>query len=217
MIRVSLTFNTGPQAGKVLAAAAVRPDAEALLQLATNKFRLKRREAERARLFVWGRGAELPRAGDVRALITNGETIAVSLGEAYAGSLGRVGAAPADEPAGAPDAEARWSAPRPALAIIEWADAAQMNGALGRMSTLLEHPVHCALESTGLVSVAAQRALPSSSYVGHNLYDTTFAEFERRADMESAAIAAHDSAAGATSVETALRACLLYTSPSPRD
>lgn len=181
MIRLSVTFNTGPQAGRALAVATVQPHGEALLQLASNKLRLKKREAERARLFVWGRGVEVPRAGDVRALVANGEMIAVSLGEEYAGGCG-----PAAPPcAASPPADMRWSSPRPGLELVEWADADRMNRALGRMSTLLEHPLHCALESRGLVGVRAQRGLPSSRYLGHNLYAATFSEFERRAAAEA--------------------------------
>lgn len=184
MIRVTLTFNTGPQAGKALAVAAVKPEGEALLQLAINKLRLKRRDAERARLFVWGRGAELPRVGDVRSHVANGEMIAISLGEGYAGGRSKVTTIMPRELEPGCAVESRWSKPRPGLAVVEWMEVARMNSALGRMSTLLEHPLYCALESPGLVDARTQRGLPSNKYEGHNLYANTLEEFERRAGQQ---------------------------------
>jgi hypothetical protein len=66
MIRVSFCMNAGPKAGVPLAAALSKPHTDELLKVATNKLRLKKAEATRARLFVWKYGRELARgeAGD---------------------------------------------------------------------------------------------------------------------------------------------------------
>ena len=59
--RVSFCMNAGPQRGVVQSAALVPCCAVALLRVAANKLRLKRKEAERARCFVWHTGDEVRR------------------------------------------------------------------------------------------------------------------------------------------------------------
>ena len=86
MIRVSFCLNAGPQTGVVQAAALSRPVTDELLKVAGNKLRLKKAEAARARLFVWGTGRELVRGAAAEGL-ANDTVIAVSLGEDYAGSV----------------------------------------------------------------------------------------------------------------------------------
>lgn len=179
MIRLTLTLNVGPRQGDPLAAILVRPDAEAVLTAAANKLRLKKKDVTRARLFVWRAGVELPREGTLEGHVRNGDTVAVSLGEEYAGPRHQVDTSGRGEPDRA--VSARWSLRSDALAVVEWADARTMNDSLGRMSTLLEHPVHCADESPGLVDWATQGTLPSNAYLGHNLYAAVLEAFEARA------------------------------------
>jgi len=73
--------------------------------------------------------------------------------------------------------------------VVEWSDARVMNATLGRLSTLLEHPTLCGAETGSIVSHEAQRTLGSSSYLGHNLYASTFLEFERLASAGAGASA----------------------------
>ena len=90
-----------------------------------------------------------------------------------------------------------WAVARSAdLALVEWRDAVAMNRALGRLSTLLEHPAH----RGRLVSHAQQRRLPSASYLGHNLYADTLRSFE------SLAAAAREAEAAASPAELAFLA-----------
>jgi len=106
MIRVSFCLNAGPRAGVVQAAALSRPATDELLKVAGNKLRLKKAEAGRARLFVWGTGRELVR-GAAAADLANDAVIAVSLGEDYAGSMAAAAAPPAPEGCDAAEAHAR--------------------------------------------------------------------------------------------------------------
>jgi len=89
-IRVSFCLNAGAKAGQPLATVVTRDSAtEALLQAASNKLRLKKKDAAAARLFVWSKdgrgGTELPRNGSAAALLRNDDLLAVSVGEAYSG------------------------------------------------------------------------------------------------------------------------------------
>jgi len=99
MIRVSFCLNAGPQTGVVQAAALSRPVTDELLKVAGNKLRLKKAEAARARLFVWGTGRELVRGAAAEGL-ANDTVIAVSLGEDYAGSVAAAAAPPPAAPEG---------------------------------------------------------------------------------------------------------------------
>ncbi|EOD31751.1 hypothetical protein EMIHUDRAFT_231375 [Emiliania huxleyi CCMP1516] len=86
-IRVSFCLNAGAKAGQPLATVVARDSAtEALLQAASNKLRLKKKDAAAARLFVWSKdgrgGTELPRHGSAAALLRNDDLLAVSVGEA---------------------------------------------------------------------------------------------------------------------------------------
>ena len=59
---------------------------ESLLAAAANKLRLKKKDVERAKLFVWRTGAELPRHHDwPSGAVRDDSLIAISLGEPYAG------------------------------------------------------------------------------------------------------------------------------------
>lgn len=104
-IRVSFCLNAGAKAGQPLATVVARDSAtEALLQAASNKLRLKKKDAAAARLFVWSKdgrgGTELPRGGSAAALLRNDDLLAVSVGEAYSGPR------PAQPTAAAADAAA---------------------------------------------------------------------------------------------------------------
>ena len=81
-------MNVGPKAGLVLGASLSKPNTDELLKVATNKLRLKKAEAVRARLFVWKTGLELKR-GET-AELRNDTIIAVSLGEDYAGQAAQM-------------------------------------------------------------------------------------------------------------------------------
>ena len=183
-IRVSFCMNAGPKRGVVAAAAVCDADFRSLLTTAANKLKLRKAALSSVRLFIWRSGAELPAAGPVSD-VQNGDTIAVSLGEPYAGP-----AAAASAPAAAPPPPVRWHLISPQLAVVAWPAAAPMNASLARMSTLLEHPTHCEAESGAVVGHAAQRYLPSSNYEGHNLYAATLRAFERLAAAADADCAA---------------------------
>ena len=184
-LRLSFCLNAGPKQGAVLAAAVVKAEHAALVQVATNKLKLKKKQAAGIRLFLWKVGTELPHDRPLAGLLQNDDVIAVSLGEAYAGATRSP--LPAEASAAAPgvgvapssDADA-WDLLAPGkLAVVRWRDAAVMNRSLCRMSTLLEHPTFCAAVSGAVVDLETQRGLPSSAYLGHNLYAETFASFER--------------------------------------
>ena len=85
---MSWCMNVGPKAGLVLGASLSKPNTDELLKVATNKLRLKKAEAARARLFVWKTGLELKR-GET-AELRNDTIIAVSLGEDYAGQAAQM-------------------------------------------------------------------------------------------------------------------------------
>ena len=91
-LRVSFCLHAGDKKGQPQCTCVVAPSAEILLATATNKLRLKKKDAARARLFVWGSGLEL--VGDGVASLRNDDLIAVSLGEPYAGPLKAAAAAP---------------------------------------------------------------------------------------------------------------------------
>lgn len=182
-VRLSFCLNAGPRQGAVLAAAVVKPEHAALVQVALNKLKLKKKAASQLRLFVWRTGVELPRDTPLAGMLHNDDLVAVSLGEAYAGGARPTAAAEeslADAPP--PATDAAWHVQAPGtLAVVRWRDAAAMNRSLGRMSTLLEHPTLCAAASGAVVAHEAQRGLPSSKYLGHNLYEETLTTFERLA------------------------------------
>jgi len=157
----------------------------ALVQVATNKLKLKKKQAAGMRLFLWKAGTELPHDRPLAGLLQNDDVIAVSLGEAYAGAtrspLPSEALAAAADVGVAPSSDAdAWDLLSPGkLAVVRWRDAVVMNRSLCRMSTLLEHPTFCAAVSGAVVDLETQRGLPSSAYLGHNLYAETFASFER--------------------------------------
>ena len=185
-LRLSFCLNAGPKQGAVLAAAVVKAERAALVQVATNKLKLKKKQAAGMRLFLWKAGTELPHDRPLAGLLQNDDIIAVSLGEAYAGATrsplpSEALAAAADSAGAAPSSAAdAWDLLSPGkLAVVRWRDAVVMNRSLCRMSTLLEHPTFCAAVSGAVVDLETQRGLPSSAYLGHNLYAETFASFER--------------------------------------
>jgi len=189
-VRLSFCLNAGPRQGAVLAAAVVKPEHAALVQVALNKLKLKKKAASQLRLFVWKTGVELARDAPLAGMLRNDDLVAVSLGEAYAGGARPAAAAEeslADAPppvasAAAGASDDTWHVQAPgALAVVRWRDAATMNRSLGRMSTLLEHPTLCAAASGAVVAHEAQRGLPSNKYLGHNLYEETLTTFERLA------------------------------------
>ena len=187
MIRVGLGLNAGPRAGKAQSTCLVAPTGEAIRAEAVKKLRLKKKEAAAARLFLWtkdnGRGGvEIPQQGSVDGLVCNDDVVAVSFGEAYAGPGG--GAEGGGSSSGGALTCSRWLRweERPlagSLAVVEWSDARTMNATLGRLSTLLEHPTFCLASHGRLVTHEQQRGLPSSKYLGHNLYAHTLEAFER--------------------------------------
>jgi hypothetical protein len=201
-VRVAFALNAGPRAGKPAGAPSlVAPDGAAICTEAIKKLRLKKKDAAAAQLYLWTRdvraGTPLPRDGSVD--VRNDDVVVVSLGEPYQGprpspsssaedSGAAVAAAASTETAAAaaaarPAQWLRWEA-RPhagSLAVVEWSDARTMNATLGRMSTLLEHPTLCAAETDRVVDHETQRSLPSSRYLGHNLYARTLLDFERLA------------------------------------
>ena len=175
------------QAQAVLIVAENAATAE-VLALAANKLRLKKKEMADARLFLVSTGIELPRDGHVTGCVENDSLVVITLGEPYACARS---ASKAAGIAPEPTRWLRWEA-RPeagSLAVVEWSDARVMNATLGRLSTLLEHPTLCGAETGSIVSHEAQRTLGSSSYLGHNLYASTFLEFERLASAGAGASA----------------------------
>ena len=209
-VRLSVCLNSGVRRGQPEAVIVTPAETEAILTAAANKLRLKKKDVGRARMFVWSTGAELARHTSVAGVVSNGDLIALSLGEAFLGPGGgsRCGerkTASVDSADGSDGCE-RMPAPPPpppslsshwlrwerregagSLAVVEWSDAASMNATLGRMSTLLEHPRLCSLETGELVGHNLQRTLPSSKYLGHNLYAPTLLEFEQLACIAAAA------------------------------
>ena len=203
MIRVCIAKQPAKPGGS--APSLVKPDGAALLAEAVKKLRLKKKEVAAVRLFIWSKdergGTELPRDADLRSLLRNDDFVVVSLGEDYQGptsfnpgGLSIAATATESEPAAVAGHAAvcwlRWES-RPqttgSLALVEWSDAKTMNATLGRMSTLLEHPTLCGLATGRLVPHSTQRGLPSSKYLGHNLYAQTLLEFERLAAAEAPA------------------------------
>lgn len=70
----------------------VAPNTEAILKGATNKLRIKKKDAAGAVAYVWKSGIQLPRADNngsssisLVGLVKNGDLIAICLGEPYAG------------------------------------------------------------------------------------------------------------------------------------
>jgi len=200
-LRVSLGFNAGAKAGQPVAAVVVETTGPAIMQAATNKLRLKKKDTAIARLYVWRSGAEVDcESKDVHACVSDGDLLVVALGEPFAGRL-RASIPSADPLArsematniditilsstkGVGAAAARWEVRTPDLALVEWRSAAVMNRALGRASTFLEHPRHRGV----LVSHREQMRLPSSAYLGHNLYAETLLAWEFLAVSAEAAV-----------------------------
>ncbi|KAL1504898.1 hypothetical protein AB1Y20_008667 [Prymnesium parvum] len=187
-VRLSLCLNAGPKQGQTQAAVAVLPEGAQLAQIAANKLRLKKKDAARLRLFVWGSGLELPTDASLSGLLRDDDAVAVSLGEPYAGPRAKPSSGGASSAAAREGGDLRirrWSARSEAFAVVEWEEASAMNRCLGRMSTLLEHPTKCAAESGRIVSVEEQQSLPSNQYEGHNLYAETFLAFEALASASA--------------------------------
>lgn len=130
-IRLSLCFNAGSHQGVVKAAVVVKPQSELLLQVVTNKLRLKKKDVPSVRLFVWGSGMELPRAASLDGLLQNGDMVAVSLGEPYCGPQGKEDAQPNSVAVTTrTGAVATWDVRSPELAVVEWRDSSSMNQSL---------------------------------------------------------------------------------------
>jgi|AntAceMinimDraft_1070359.scaffolds.fasta_scaffold124502_1 hypothetical protein len=151
-LRVSLGLNAGPKGGQGQFVAVVEATGPALLTAAANKLRLKKKDLKDARLFVWKTGAAVDAASpDVRALVSDGDLVVVALnGEAFGGKTAAAAAFTVDAEdtssscrLPAEEAGLLWEARSENLAVVEWASASTMNRALGRVSTLLEHPTHC--------------------------------------------------------------------------
>lgn len=85
-VRLSFCLNAGARKGHPQCTAVVAPTTGAILQAAANKLRLKKKEQERVRLFVWGTGMEVASDEDAVA-VCNDALIAISLGEPYAGPV----------------------------------------------------------------------------------------------------------------------------------
>ena len=103
----------------------------------------------------------------------------------------------------------RWEV-RGGFVVIEWSDAVTMNLTLGRLSTLLEHPTLCGK----LVGHAQQRGLPSTRYLGHNLYAETMRDFERLCDEQTSAVPSAGDAAIAGDAPTAAAAPATAAAPA---
>jgi len=192
-LRVSLGLNSGSRSGQPACTVVIDPSGAALMQAVSNKLRLKKREAASAHLYVWSTGVRVDlAAADISGCVADGDLVVVGFGEPFAGKQPAAAAAGSDLRAW----EARWEARSADLALVEWRDAVAMNRALGRLSTLLEHPAH----RGRLVSHAQQRRLPSASYLGHNLYADTLRSFE------SLAAAAREAEAAASPAELAFLA-----------
>jgi len=86
-LRVSLGLNTGPKGGQSQCVAVVEATGQALLTAATNKLRLKKKDVNKAQLYVWKTGAAIDVASlDVRSIVSDGDLVVVALGgESFAG------------------------------------------------------------------------------------------------------------------------------------
>ena len=182
-VRLTLQLNANNTCATTCTAL-VSAEWSALVGTVCNKLRLKRKQRAALRLFIHGAGTELSAASPLDEMIAHGDVLAVSFGEEYAGPRSRRGAEPRAEPlvdlgaAGGSRYGGVWEVRSDALALVRWADARAMNDALGRMSTLLEHPALSAAAGAGVVSLERQRALPSHRYLGHNLYARTLRAFD---------------------------------------
>ena len=103
-LRISVCLNAGQQKGQPQAALLLAPAAttEALLQLAANKLRLKKKEQQRAQLYIWKNGTELLRGASVEHFLQNDDLVAISLGEPYAGPCSASGPTSSHESAHEP-------------------------------------------------------------------------------------------------------------------
>ena len=72
-LRLSFCLNAGPKQGTVLAAAVVKAEHAALVQVATNKLKLKKKAAAQVRLFLWKVGTELPPDRPLAGLLSSGK------------------------------------------------------------------------------------------------------------------------------------------------
>jgi hypothetical protein len=153
-LRVSLGLNTGPKGGQSQCVAVVEATGQALLTAAANKLRLKKKDVSTARLFVWKTGVAVDVASlDVRSSVSDGDLVVVALGgESFAGKANASPAESVSNIRGSDSSlsqnwnqgeECLWEARSPELAVVEWSSIVTMNQALGRFSTLLEHPTHC--------------------------------------------------------------------------
>jgi protein N-terminal methyltransferase len=100
-LRLQLGLNAGPRTGQALATVLVAPTADAVLKAAVNKLRLKKKDAVRARLFVWGSGVELDQSQSsttTQECLHNDDLVVVCLGEPYAGPRRAVPSAAHDGP-----------------------------------------------------------------------------------------------------------------------
>ena len=94
-IRVSFCMNAGPKRGVVAAAAVCDADARSLLTTAANKLKLRKAGAlRRARDSSYGGAAPSCLPAGPATDVQNGDTIAVSLGEPYAGPAAAAASAP---------------------------------------------------------------------------------------------------------------------------
>ena len=151
-LRVSLGLNTGPKGGQSQCVAVVEATGQALLTAATNKLRLKKKDVNKAQLYVWKTGAAIDVASlDVRSIVSDGDLVVVALGgESFAGKASTSPTTAADGISSSKSSddcnlgeECLWEARSADLAVVEWSSTVAMNRALGRISTLLEHPTHC--------------------------------------------------------------------------
>ena len=87
-LRLSLCLNSGARCGKPQAAVVVVPEPATLLKAAVNKLRLSKKDQAKVRFFVWSTGHELLSDGSGYAQLKNGDMVAISFGESYAGPVG---------------------------------------------------------------------------------------------------------------------------------
>ena len=90
-VRVSVCLNIGQKkgcpgdarCGGTSAPIVVPLETEAILAAAANKLKLKKKQVDVARLYVWGTGYELPRGATTfeDGRVSNGTLVAISLGE----------------------------------------------------------------------------------------------------------------------------------------
>ena len=129
-VRVSVCLNIGQKkgcpgdarCGGTSAPIVVPLETEAILAAAANKLKLKKKQVDVARLYVWGTGYELPRGATTfeDGRVSNGTLVAISLGEPYAGPTKAEPAAVADAPAPEPPAAAESAlAPPPSLRVVD--------------------------------------------------------------------------------------------------